>query len=1024
MLRRTLLFALAAFCVYGSEAAAQARTITGRITDATTGRPLPGAQVYVPLAGGNVAVEGRRMAGTVTNNSGTFTLNLAEAGDVTLVVRLIGYERTEVTVGAGQGVANVALATNVLNLEEVVVTGQATGIQRRNLANAVSSVSAEQLNIVPTASLETQLAAKVPGADVQANSGAPGGGNQINLRGVSTIIGNSTPLYVVDGVIISDVTINSGANSVTGAGGGISSIQDQSPNRIADLNPADIQNIEILKGASAAAIYGSKANNGVIIITTKRGRAGAPRYTVTQRVGVSQLANKLGTRTFRDSATAVGAFGAKAAPFFANGRVPQTYDLEEQLAGGNPLSTETALSVSGGTENTRYYVSGLARNEDAVVRGTYYDKYSLKLNLDQALGDRASLAFRTNAIHSKTGRGFTGNDNTSTTYYLTLTGTPSFVDLRRRDDGSFPENPFQASNPLQTAALATNDEAVYRFIGSTELSYDAIDAGIHGLRFLVSGGGDFFSQKNVIYSPEGLQYEQTNPFPGTSLLSNSYNTQLNANANAVHTLTPESGRWTATTSVGARYEYRDQDVARSRTQNLFAGQQNVGEGTVFSLQENRSREKDISFFGQEELLFAERLLVTAGLNVDRSSNNSETDKLYYYPKFASSYRLPVRNAVLDEFKLRAAYGEVGNLPRYGQKFNVLNPGSVAGQQTLLLGGTTVDPNLRPERQIEVEGGFDAVLWGNRASLEFTAYERRIKDLLLNRSLPPSTGFSTALFNSEGQLTTSGIEAAVNTVPVQLRNFSWNSRVTFSRDRSVVDSLPVPPFNYSGGGFGTSLGSIRIQQGKSATALFGRDTTTVVDDPRCLEFLDVAAGSGSCPAGTRVVTQIGDANPDFRMGFINDFTLGNFNLATTLDWQSGGNVVNLTGFLLDINQNTADFDAACTGSNCRPGETKGQQRLRVYPGRTSTTWLEDGSFLKLREVTLTFAAPQRLLQNQLLGRVENLSVSLSGRNLLTWTDYSGFDPEVNQFGSQAIRGNIDVTPYPPSRTFWLSATVGF
>src|SRR5262245_36391787 len=200
----------------------------------------------------------------------------------------------KVAVSADQSTVQIALEADALRLEEVVVTGQATGVQRRNLANAVASVKAEQLNIAPASSVETLLAAKIAGADIQSNSGAPGGGNQINLRGVTSIIGNSTPLYVVDGVIVSDVTVPSGANSVTGAGGGIANIQDNSPNRIADLNPGDIESIEILKGGSAAAIYGSKANNGVILITTRRGRPGDVRYGFSQRFGTSRLSHKIG----------------------------------------------------------------------------------------------------------------------------------------------------------------------------------------------------------------------------------------------------------------------------------------------------------------------------------------------------------------------------------------------------------------------------------------------------------------------------------------------------------------------------------------------------------------------------------------------------------------------------------------------------------------------------------------------------------------------------------------------------------
>ncbi|HET7276371.1 MAG TPA: SusC/RagA family TonB-linked outer membrane protein [Longimicrobiaceae bacterium] len=1011
--------------------AAQQRTITGQVTDAATGRPLSGVQVFIPVGGEDVVARGavnptgRETSGTITNSSGNFSIE-APAGEVLLEIRLIGYLRETVTVAPGQNSVEVNLEVDVLNLEEIVVTGQATGVSRRNLANAVGTVDGEEMSDVPSASIETQLAAKVAGADVQSNSGAPGGGNQINLRGVSTIIGSSTPLYVIDGVIVSDRTINSGANSITGAGGGISNGQDQSANRIADLNPADIASVEILKGASAAAIYGSKANNGVIIITTKRGRAGETQYRFSQDFGVATLSNKLGTRQFETLEEAIARFGEDVADVYTN----ETFDLEEQLAGDPAFSRETSGSISGGTENTRFFVSGLAKNDDGIVNGTYYDKYSLRLNLSQSISDDVSLSLQTNALRTNTGRGFTGNDNTSTAYYVALTSIPSFIDLSRNEDGTFPFNPFAASNPLETAALAINDAEVSRFIGGLNLTWDALTTDNQTLRFVANGGTDYFSQKNVVYAPETLQFEDlsespTDEFPGTSVVSNSGNININTGVNAVHTFRTDSGWLNATTSAGFQYEYRDLDIIRSRTQDLFAGQQNIGQGTFIESEETRSRSKDLGVFLQEEMLFGDRLLLTAGLRADRSSSNSDTDKWFYYPKFAGSYFFPLDAGILDDIKFRAAYGQAGNQPVYGQKFNNLNPGSIGGIQTLLLGNTTVADDLHPERQTEIEGGVDATLFNGRTRIELTAYTRTIDDILLRRDLAPSTGFGQALYNSDGQLSTTGYEAALTAVPFQSEDLDWTSRVVFSTDETIVESLDVPPFNYNGGGFGTSLGNIRIEEGKSVTQIVGRDTTTFVDDPRCLEALNVEPGSGRCAPGTRIVTQIGDANPDFRMGFSNDLRYKALTLSSTVDWQHGGDIINLLTLLFDLNQNAADYDDPCTFEDCQPGETKGDARARLGLGRTTTVFVEDGSFVKLREITLSLAIPTDLIgRYRLFSDISSMQLSLSGRNLLTWTDYTGFDPEVNQFGSQAIRANVDVGPYPPSRTFWLSLDVGF
>src|SRR5512144_2807404 len=254
---------------------AQVRQITGRITNAQTEQGLPEA---------TIAVIGTQIVAQA-GNDGQFVLNAPER-HTTLVVRAIRYKRQQLTVPLDQQTVDVALEPDVFKLEEIVITGQATGVEKRNLANAVATVDAGELTRAPTSTIESALQGKIPGATIQANSGAPGGGLQVNLRGVSTIIGDLEPLYVVDGIAVSDVAIPNGANAVTQAqAGGNPRNQDNAVNRIADINPDDIERIEVLKGGSAAAIYGSKATNGVIFITTKRGQVGKPQFNFTQRLG-------------------------------------------------------------------------------------------------------------------------------------------------------------------------------------------------------------------------------------------------------------------------------------------------------------------------------------------------------------------------------------------------------------------------------------------------------------------------------------------------------------------------------------------------------------------------------------------------------------------------------------------------------------------------------------------------------------------------------------------------------------------
>jgi TonB-linked SusC/RagA family outer membrane protein len=942
-----------------------------------------------------VTVVGSRIT-AVTRPNGTFVIPNAPSGSVTLLFRGIGFRGKEVLVGAGESMVEVALGRDVFRLEEVVVTGQATGVLRRNLANAVATVTASDLGSVPTASVEQQLQGKVAGADIQTNSGAPGGGVQVRLRGITSFNANAEPLYVVDGVVVSDAAIPSNQNEVTAAAGGSnpSLTQDAQVNRIADLDPNDIATIEILKGASASAIYGGRASNGVVIITTRRGQVGAPRINFTQRFGFFELSNHFGSRHFQTVAELEAAYGVGAAA--AANWTPGTFvDLEEELAGRRDLSTETNASISGGTENTRYYAAGAVKNDAGIIPNTGFQRQNIRLNLDQRLSRRISASVSSDFIHTRASRGLTNNDNSTTSFYMVLPFTPSVVDLGRRPDGTFPDNPFVPSNPIQTANLMRNDEDVYRFIGSGRITWDIGRVAMGDLQFVGNGGVDNFNQENALFFPRELQFEPLDGLPGTSLLSNSSSLNLNWDANLIHTYAPAGGGYTATTSAGLQYTRRTQETSRITSRNLPPGQSNVDLGTSVSVRENRQRILNFGFYVQEEVLaMRDRVLFTLGLRGDQSSLNTADGHVYYYPKASISYRLTNPMASINEMKLRLAYGASGNEPNYGQRFTPMNCTiNIRGLPGCVVTGTT-GTDLRPERQSEIEAGVDATLFRERANLEFTVYQKNISDLLLQRALAPSSGFVTEVFNG-GKMRTRGVEIALGLVPYRTARFDWFLRTTFSSTRSTVTELPVPAF--LNGGFGTSIGAYRIEQGASATQIVGNDTL---------------------PDGSVVVRKIGDTNPSYRMAFTNDFNYGRWNLHALVDVQHGSNILNLTRLLYDFGQVTADY-ADPTGT---PGVTVGQRRLAGF-GVTARNYLESASFVKLREITLTYELPESLAHS-LWGAVRTARVSLSGRNLWTSTPYSGLDPEVSNFGNQAIARNIDVAPFPPSRSFWFTVNLGF
>lgn len=975
---RHLGIGLLALLLGAGAAAAQQRSISGRVGRAVSDEPVAAA---------TVAVVGTAVS-TVTDGRGQFTLS-APDGPVTLTVRAIGYKRRTVSVGPAQSSVAVSLEPDIFNLEAVVVTGQATGVEQRNLPNAVTTVTPEQLNRAPAQTVESALQGKVPGALIQANSGAPGGGFQLNLRGVSTINGGVNPLIVVDGLVISNAAIPNGMNAVTASqAGGNPSNQDDPVNRIADLNPADIDRIEVLKGASAAAVYGSKATNGVVIITTRRGTAGAPHFRISQRLGTFALANKFGTRRFTDSVEAKAAFGAGAAAFCTgpNGACP-FYDNEQLLYGRKALSTETSASVTGGNDQTAYYVSGLVTNDEGIGVNTGYQKQSLRINLDQRLSPRIGISVNSNVVHSLARRGISNNDNAGTSPYLVFPFTPSFVNLKPTGPAvtDYPDNPFERSNPLQTYQFLKNDEDVWRVLGTATTRFSAISTERQSLQVIATGGLDYFNQQNLFYSPPELEYEPNDGQPGTIVLGKAANLNLNLTGSVVHTYTPSAGGLLATTSAGFQFENRNLNFTSLLARTLLPGQENPDEAASINPFQDEQPVRDLGLFAQEELLLSDqRLLLTAGIRADRSSTNGDPDKYFYYPKLAASYRLVQAGG--DEIKLRAAFGQTGNQPLFGMKFTQDTTGSISGPFGLQVGtrvGQRVgDPNIKPERQTEVEAGVDAAVLSGRASVSVTVYQKTVSDLLLEQTLRPSTGLLTRVFNG-GKLRNRGLEIAAAYSPIQRADLSWIVRGTFFMNRSKILELAAGIDSFqTTAGFSRSLGAYQIQIGRSATQIVGSEGL------------------------------VGDASPDFQMSFSTDVDYRAWSFGMLWDWKKGGDVVNLTQLLYDAGQTSPDYVSA------------GAARITAWATGTTKVYVQDASYLKLRELTASYTLPGTVT-SALFGRaVRHARLNVAGRNLLRFTPYKGLDPEVSNFANQAIARNIDVAPFPPSRSFFFSVDLDF
>src|SRR5882762_2285342 len=967
--------------------AAGQRSLHGTVKDAHTSSPIAAAQV---------SGRGTRTWAS-TSSDGQFALG-APVGAVTLDVRRIGFVSAEVGVAADQNEVEITLKATALELSEVIVTGQATGVARRNLANNVESVRSADLTRAHSETIENALQGRVPGAVITANSGAPGGGMQVRMQGVTSIFGRSQPLYVVDGVPVANTAISNGLNAVTSAGAGLdASNQDNPVNRIADLNPSDIESIEFLEGPSAAAIYGSSAANGVIVISTKRGTPGPARFSITQRLGTRALSNTLGLRHFQladaiayDSACCSIDAATTTSMFQQSGGFQ---DYEQQVYGDKSPSYETNVQISGGNENTQYFFSALNQHDNGIMYGTGYDKQGLRLNLTQLVGSKLQVRANTNLIHSLTKRGISNNDNVNITPYFVMGETPSFFDMRPVN-GVYPFNPFtfgSGTNLLQTLAQFQAPEDVFRLIGSANATYTFLSGETHTLRASIDGGIDSYLMKVNIYAPSTLYWQQTS-LPGLATDLTGNETQATVAATLTHGYSPPSKAVTATTSVGLRSGYDYLRTTNNVTQNLLPGQQNVDRGSASSVFENRQRTHTLALFGQEELLLLdERLFVSGGVLAQKSTNNADVDKFFYYPKAAASYRWP-KLGPFDELKVRVAYGQTGNEPLYGQKFTTFLGLTYTGQNAVAIqapSNVLADPNLHPEREREIEGGFDVGLFHSRVALSATVYQKDNTDLILQQTLAPSTGFGTRIFNGGdgARIRNRGIDASLSGFPIRTPDLSWLARVTFAKNTGLVDTLSVPAFAPANS-FGFSYGAGFIQQGKSPSQIYGRD------------------GKGG-------VTGLGDYEPKYVVGFSSDVTFRRFRLSGLLEWRHGGNVVNVT-------QNVFDEDGIA------PDSAASATRLAAFhaTGKRLAIYIQDASFVKLREVTLSYQLPDDLLRTLFRGSVSGARAELSGRNLITWSKYAGLDPEVSNFGNQNINRGQDLAPYPPSRSYFFTLAVDF
>ncbi|WP_456440529.1 SusC/RagA family TonB-linked outer membrane protein [Psychroserpens sp.] len=958
---------------------AQSITISGTVTEKGSGTTLPGVSVIIKGT----------TTGSVTDFDGKYTINSDNLTDKNLVFSFIGYKTVSIKLTGENQVIDIALQEDLLNLDEVIVTGNSIGVNKRKLGNAISTIKASDLVDNAATAIDQAISGKITGALVQQNSGDPAGGISIRLRGPSTVLGSSDPLYIVDGIIF-----NNSSNQLIDLGG-------NAQNRLADLNPNDVERIEIIKGAAAAAIYGSRASNGVVQIFTKRGKNGKPKFNFTTNIKNNELRQKIDYNT---------APLAWVNPFDRTdlATVPVTrYDYQDEFF-DTGFGVENYLSMSGGNETTSYFISASQLDNEGIIKNTDFRRVGFKVNITQKAFDWLTVNTGLNYIRSQSSDIPNGGINSA---YGAITGfvfSDNSVNPAPNESGVYPVTSLLVprTNPLEAVNRFDFGQKVNRFI--TSVSLDAKITEHLSAKYIL--GLDYYNQSATAFiplnntSPNGdgfARRSDINNFQYNSDLNFSYQIDLNEDVSS-------------TTILGGSWQYEEFDAVGINATGLPPIVETATSGSIVEQGETRSQ---ISYWGgfiQQSFGYKDKLYINGALRMDGASTFGENERNQLYAKASLSYILSEEDfwedtfgETFNTFKLRASWGQAGNLTALSafQRFTLLNPSAINGSVSLIPSTQQGDLNIAPERQEEIEFGFDAGFFSNRLGIEFTYYKQDVTDLLLSRELAPSTGFGSRLENV-GNLENKGIELLLRGIPIKNENFSWDITATYSKNENVVTKV-------SGGGQFALAGSFAtnyVIEGESLGVFFRQFYARETDGSISLDADGYPfRGTTEDGASSKV---IGDPNPDWFGSIINEFSYKNFKLRIQFDAVQGFDVFNWNRRLLDN---------VIFGGGSNVGEELLGNRLKGFGGAQAgifEEFVEDGSFVKLRELALSYNLKSPFKS------IDAIKFTLIGRNLVSWDDYSGWDPEINTAGqSNGVRG-FDFAGVPIPRTYQLGINVSF
>lgn len=1025
MLQRLLLFAfLALFAVVPVLAQDGSRTVSGTVIDGSTGEPLPGASILI---------QGTQ-SGTSTDVEGNYELTVS-GPDVVLRFTFVGYLPVEETVG-DRDVIDVALSPDTRKLDEVLVVGYGSTIQRELTGN-ISRVSSADIENTPVTSVEEALQGRSAGVFITRNNGKLGQGIDVQVRGIASISADAEPLYVVDGIPITTTNLSSNGAAT---------------DPLADLNFNDIESIEILKDASAAAIYGARASNGVVLITTKSGQSGKTQFSVNTQVGTAGPTNKVDflnaeqyVELYTEAAENSGLSG------FLEGRLDLysrglyddvdlqnfNFNWQDQAFNESAMSYQIDVSANGGNEDTQFYVSGAYLNEEGTLINNTLERISGRLNLQHNIREWMQIGGRLSLGQTLNNR--LSNDNAFSTP-IQLVAQPPIQPIFEPEEEPLANGEYVPSDELNRTTLYFNsllyegnvryETRVFRSIGNTFLELTPIQ----GLTLRTEFGIDLLDQNEDINFNSQVA---ANTGAAAGAGDNTWDRIINYTTNTFATYSDAAlgNRLQFDGTVGTSYQ-------ASRTNSSFVSAESFPSDEFTQINSaailtngggSLTQFRFLSYFGRTNLKFDDRYLFTLSGRIDGSSRFGENNKYGFFPAVSGGVILTSFDALddidlLSFLKLRASAGVTGN----AGISNFASRGLyTAGRYTTIATiqpAQLPNPDLKWERTTQYNFGIDYGFWNDRINGSIDAYVKNTDDLLLNVQIPSTSGF-TSFTDNVGSLRNRGIEVALNADIIDGRRFDWSTGFNIGANQNEVTDLA---------GIVVQGGIInRAFEGEPIGAFFGLEYAGVDSETGdALYFVNEQDENGNIvdpDATTAIPNQanrvvLGSPLPDFTGGFTNEFTYGNFDLNIFFQfvygneiYDGGGNFRSSNATFLD-NQTVDQLDRWQENGDVTDVP---QARLFGFNGTAdSDRYLYDGSYLRLKNLTFGYSLPQATAERL---RLDRARIYFTGINLLTFTKYPLWDPEVNADyladDSNLALGN-DFYSAPQARKFTLGLQFAF